>query len=119
MCPVLIASVFLTPATAETGALRVLPGSWRRACHFIDANHPAAPAGVIVDAQPGDVSLHYSDTMHAAPPPLAASADSYRISAVTGYVRAGVRPHGGRRHYNDVLLSNDDGQIDHMEKLTR
>lgn len=117
MCPVIIASTFLTPATAETGALRVLPGSWRTACHFIDANDPRAPKGIVVEAQPGDVSFHYGDTMHAAPPPATRAAGGYRISAVTGYVRDGVRPHGGRRHYNDVLLGNEDGQVDHMSKL--
>jgi hypothetical protein len=117
MCPVMIASVFLTPANAETGALRVLPGSWRYACHFVDAAHPAAPKGVIVEAEPGDVSLHYGDTMHAAPPPGKHGPGTYRISAVTGYVRDGVRPHGGKRHYNDVLLGNEDGQVDHMTKL--
>ncbi len=117
MCPLLIASVFLTRSTAETGALRVLPGSWRGASHFIDASHARAPEGVILEAQPGDVSLHYGDTMHAAPTPQGTGQGEYRISAVSAYVRAGARPHAGRRHYNDVLLSNEDGQIDHMEKL--
>jgi hypothetical protein len=117
MCPVMIASLFLTPATAETGALRVLPGSWRFACHFVDAGHRRAPEGVLLEAEPGDVSLHYGDTMHAAPPPARRGEGEYRISAVTGYVRPDVRPHGGRRHYNDVLLERDDGQVDHLGKL--
>ena len=117
MCPVMVASTFLTAASAKTGALRVLPGSWRYACHFIDANDPRAPTGMILDANPGDVSLHYGDTVHAAPPPQKRATGDYRISAVTGYVRDGVRPHGGRRHYNDVLLGNEDGQVDHMSVL--
>jgi len=116
MCPALVASVFLTPADEKTGALRVLPGSWNAACHFIDANHPSAPQGIVLEASPGDVSLHYTDTMHAAPPP-AADSGAFRISAVTGYVRQGVRPHGGKRHYNDVLLGSEDGQVEHMSKL--
>ena len=73
--------------------------------------------GMILDANPGDVSLHYGDTVHAAPPPQKRATGDYRISAVTGYVRDGVRPHGGRRHYNDVLLGNEDGQVDHMSVL--
>lgn len=116
MCPRLVASVFLTKADAETGALRALPGSWKSACHFIDASHPAAPKGVVLEAEPGDVSFHYSDTMHAAPPPDTNS-NGFRVSAITGYDRAGARPHGGTRNYNDVLLGNEDGQIDHMSKL--
>jgi hypothetical protein len=116
MCPVLIASVFLTPASPETGDLRMLPGSWQRGCGPVDARDPRAPKGVRFAAQPGDVSLHYGDTMHAAPPPERDDLDVYRISAVTGYSRPGARPHRGR-HYNEVLHRREDGQIEHLSKL--
>ncbi len=119
MCPVLIASVFLTPANPETGDLRVLPGSWRAACAPIDASHPSAPAGTRFDARPGDVSLHYSDTMHAAPEPARTDLDEYRISAVTGYARPGARHHQGARSYNDVLHRRSDGQIEHLSEVAR
>ncbi len=117
MCPLLIASVFLTPSSPDAGDLRFLPGSWRAGCGPIDPNHPKAPKGAIFLAQPGDVSLHYGDTMHAAPAP-AGSSGGYRISAVTGYTRPGTRPHRGK-HYNEVLHSRDDGQIEHLEKVAR
>jgi hypothetical protein len=116
MCPVLIASVFLTPATPETGELRMLPGSWQRGCGPIDARHPQAPRGACFAAAPGDVSLHYGDTMHAAPPPARSDLDTYRISAVTGYARSGARAHRGR-HYNEVLHRREDGQIEHLAKI--
>jgi len=116
MCPTLIASVFLTPATPETGELRMLPGSWQRGCGPIDARHPQAPRGVSFTAAPGDVSLHYGDTMHAAPPPTRNDLDTYRISAVTGYARAGARAHRGR-YYNEVLHRREDGQIEHLAKI--
>jgi hypothetical protein len=116
MCPVLIASVFLTPATPETGELRMLPGSWQRGCGPLDARDPRAPRGVSFAAAPGDVSLHYGDTMHAAPPPTRDDLDSYRISAVTGFARPGARAHRGR-HYNEVLHRREDGQIEHLSKL--
>ena len=54
-CPVLIASVFLTPANPETGELKMLPGSWDKGCAPIDASHPKAPRGVSFDGKPGDV----------------------------------------------------------------
>jgi hypothetical protein len=116
MCPVLIASVFLTPATPETGELRMLPGSWQRGCGPLDARDPRAPRGVSFAAAPGDVSLHYGDTMHAAPPPTRGDLDTYRISAVTGYARPGARAHRGG-HYNEVLHRREDGQIEHLSKL--
>jgi hypothetical protein len=116
MCPTLIASVFLTPATPETGELRMLPGSWQRGCGPIDARHPQAPRGVSFAAAPGDVSLHYGDTMHAAPPPERSDLATYRISAVTGYTRPGARAHRGR-YYNEVLHRREDGQIEHLSEV--
>jgi hypothetical protein len=116
MCPVLIASVFLTPSTPETGDLRMLPGSWQAGCGPIDARHPRAPRGVSFAARPGDVSLHYGDTMHAAPPPERSDLAVYRTSAVTGYAREGVKPHRGRA-YNDVLHGREDGQVEHLARV--
>jgi len=116
MCPSLIVSVFLTPATPASGELRMLPGSWQRGCGPIDARHPQAPRGVSFAAAPGDVSLHYGDTMHAAPPPERDDLDTYRISAVTGYTRPGARSHRGR-YYNEVLHRREDGQIEHLAKV--
>jgi hypothetical protein len=116
MCPILVVSTYLTPATPETGELRMLPGSWQRGCGPIDARHPRAPRGVSFAARPGDVSLHYGDTMHAAPPPTRHDLDAYRISAVTGFAKPGARPHRGR-HYNEVLHRREDGQIEHLARI--
>jgi hypothetical protein len=118
MCPVLVASVFLTPSTPETGNLRMLPGSWRTGAGPVDARHPRAPKGVSLAAQPGDVSLHYGDTMHAAPPPERGDLEVYRVSAVVGFARPGVRPHRGR-HYNEVLHRREDGQVEHLAKVAQ
>jgi hypothetical protein len=116
LCPVLIASLFLTQSTPETGDLRMLPGSWNAGCGPIDARHPRAPKGVAFAAQPGDVSLHYGDTMHAAPPPERSDLDRYRVSAVVGFARPGVRPHRGS-HYNEVLHRREDGQVEHLARV--
>src|SRR5262245_43270847 len=116
MCPTLIASLFLTPSTPETGELRMLPGSWQHGCGPVDARDPRAPRGVSFAAAPGDVSLHYGDTMHAAPPPTRDDLETYRISAVTGFARPGARAHRGR-HYNEVLHRREDGQIEHLAKV--
>ena len=34
-----------------------------------------------------------------------------------GFQREGSFNHRGERHYNDVLLGSDDGQIEHMTKV--
>lgn len=117
MCPVLLASVYLTAASPETGELRFLPGSWSRTCGFMEATDPKAPRGVGFRAQPGDVSIHYGDVMHAAPPPTRSDLDGYRISAVTGFAHPASRNHRGEGSYNDVLHQREDGQIEHLAKV--
>ena len=80
------------------------------------ARTAARRATVSFAAAPGDVSLHYGDTMHAAPPPERDDLDTYRISAVTGYTRPGAHSHRGR-YYNEVLHRREDGQIEHLSEL--
>lgn len=115
MCPVIIFTICLTSGSAEAGELRVLPGSWTGSYGFIDANHERAPRGVSLDVEAGDVSLHYGDLMHAAPPPT--GPDPHRISVLMAFVPEGARPHRGVRSYNDVLLQQNDGQVEHLSKL--
>ncbi len=117
MCPVLLASVYLTPANPETGELKMLPGSWQSSCGYLDANDPKAPRGASFSARPGDVSLHYGDSMHVAPPPTRSDLDAYRISAVTAWERPDAFNHRGANDYNDVLHRRDDGQIEHLTRV--
>ncbi|MDX1649051.1 MAG: phytanoyl-CoA dioxygenase family protein, partial [Myxococcota bacterium] len=117
MCPVLIASVFLTPATPETGELRFLPGSWRGTFGFHEATDARAPRGVAFRLGPGDVTVHYGDGMHAAPPPTRTDLPEYRISATTGFARPDARHHRGDGSYNDVLHQRADGRIEHLTRV--
>lgn len=117
ICPVVICSVYLTPANRETGGLAFLPGSHRRGCGYMDAT-AEPPRAVHFAARPGDVTIHYGDVMHAAPPPRAASGP-WRISAITGFARPDARPHRGQRSYNDVLHQRDDGQIEHLTRVAK
>jgi hypothetical protein len=116
MCPVVIVSTYLTPANAATGELRFLPGSHTRACGFVDARDPRAPRGVSFDAQPGDVSVHFGDVMHAAPPPARGDLAGYRVSAITGFAPPSARVHRGKS-YNEALHRRDDGQIEHLTRV--
>lgn len=115
MCPVLIVSIFLYPSRPETGELKMLPGSHDSSYGFIDPNDPEAPRGVSLAADAGDVSLHYGDIMHAAPPPTGAG--PYRQCLLTAFARPDAYNHRGDHSYNDVLLSRDDGQVEHLAKV--
>jgi ectoine hydroxylase-related dioxygenase (phytanoyl-CoA dioxygenase family) len=86
MCPLLICSTFLTPVNPDVGDLVFLPGSHRTSCGYMDPT--VAPTNAVhVVAEPGDLSLHYSDLMHAAPPLATTTASRattrFSISATT------------------------------------
>lgn len=118
MCPILIFTLCLTDGSAEAGELRALPGSHRGTHPFMDARDPRAPRGVSLDAAAGDVSLHYGDVMHAAPPPTSAEGP-HRVSALIAWIPAGARHHRGERAYNDALLGREDGQVEHLEDVIK
>ena len=65
------------------------------------------------------MSVHYGDTVHAAPPPTVPDRDQYRISAVVGFTRRGARNHRGGGSYNDALHQRDDGQIEHLDAVAK
>jgi len=117
MCPVLIFSIYLAPSRPETGELRMLPGSHEASLGFFEATDPRAPRGVGLAADRGDVTLHYGDIMHAAPPPTGAG--PFRKCILVSFARADAYNHRGESSYNDVLLSRDDGQVEHLAKVAR
>lgn len=112
-CPTVIVTVCLTSGTPEAGELRVLPGSHQGGFPFVDGRDVAAPTGVPLRVRAGDVSLHYSDLMHASLPPTSTEGP-HRISALLAYVPADGGHHRGERHYNDVLLGGEGGQVAHL-----
>jgi len=120
MCPTLLCSIYLTPATPETGELVMLPGSKQRSAVQVgDTRDPRSPRGAHFRAQAGDVSLHYGDTLHAAPPPTRDDLAQYRVSAVLGFGRPGAAHHRGESSYNAVLHQRADGQIEHLAKRAK
>jgi hypothetical protein len=117
-CPMLICSTFLTPVNMDVGDLVFLPGSHRSSCGYMDPT--CAPQNSVhVVADPGDFTVHYSDVMHAAPPPRRRDRAQYRISAVTDYGRRNARNHRGAQSYNEVLHQREDGQIEHLASVAK
>ncbi len=111
-CPTAIVSVYLTEATPASGELVFLPGSRHTAFNAHDPQCRGDLPAAHFHALPGDVTFHYGDTVHAAPPPSDSGRASYRISAILGYARPDARHHRGEGSYNDVLHQRDDGRVD-------
>lgn len=116
MCPTAVQSIFLGPNTPEAGEIRFLPGSWQTSLAFAEGGADSAPKGVAPPAEPGDVTFHYGDGLHVAPPPTGTEGP-FRSCVLIGYQRVGAHHHLGGRHYNDVLLGSEDGQIEHMSQV--
>ena len=113
MCPCVVMSIYVSEGNAATGELRVLPGSHRTSAPFID-ERTGGNLGIGVPMNPGDVSVHITDVMHASMPPTSV-AGPHRVAVLLGFTRPISHTHDdGLRHYNDALLGSDDGQISRL-----
>lgn len=115
-CPRYVMTICLTDGAPAAGELRFLPGSHRFSHPFIDGRDDAAPRGVSVPVTAGDMTIHIGDVMHVSMPPTS-DAGPHRISVLMGFASPTARHHRGERHYNDVLLGADDGQVAHLADL--
>jgi ectoine hydroxylase-related dioxygenase (phytanoyl-CoA dioxygenase family) len=112
-CPAIVMTICLTTGAPEAGELRFLPGSHRGSYPFVDGSDTRAPRGVSVPVTAGDVTIHATDVMHASMAPTSATGP-HRISVLMAWVPPEAGHHRGGRHYNDVLLDGDDGQVEHL-----
>jgi ectoine hydroxylase-related dioxygenase (phytanoyl-CoA dioxygenase family) len=112
-CPSVVMTICLNDGSAAAGELRALPGSHLTSFPFMDGTAEDAPRGVSLDVSRGDVTIHYTDVMHASMPPTRDSGP-HRISVLLSFTQPSARHHRGEGHYNDVLLGADDGQVAHL-----
>lgn len=111
MCPLLQAGIQLDPANAANGQLQLLAGSHRYAKHWVAWGEEGELPVVALETRPGDLTLHYGDTMHSTPAPTAD--DAGRRALYYKFARPKtfewIPP---RCHYNDVLFrSQPDGRV--------
>ena len=69
MCPLIQAGVQLDHANPANGQLLVLAGSHRYTKHWCDWGGEGGLPVVAFETEPGDLTVHYGDTMHTTPPP--------------------------------------------------
>jgi hypothetical protein len=111
MCPLIQAGVQLDPANAANGQVLLLAGSHRYNKHAIEWGEESGLPVVALETRPGDLTLHYGDTMHGTPPPTSDDAGRrvlyYKFAEPKTF--AWIPPHC---HYNDVLFQVDaSGQV--------
>jgi len=106
MCPLIQAGIQLDRANAANGQLLVLAGSHRYTKHWLAWGEEGELPVVALETEPGDLTLHYGDTMHTTPPPTADDAGRralyYKFAEPKTF--AFVPAHC---HYNDALFRPD------------
>jgi len=106
MCPFVQTGIQLDYANAANGQLLVLAGSHRYNNHWIGWGEEGGLPLVAIETEPGDLTVHYADTLHTTPPPTAPDAGrrvlyiKYAEPKTFAWVPAGC-------HYNDALFHAD------------
>jgi hypothetical protein len=106
MCPLIQAGVQLDHANPANGQLLLLAGSHRYTKHWYAWGAETDLPAVALETEPGDLTVHYGDTMHTTPPPTADGAGRralyFKFSEphTFDWVPAGC-------HYNDALFRAD------------
>lgn len=112
MCPLIQVGVQLDHANPVNGQLLVLAGSHRYSKHWIAWGEEADLPVVAFETEPGDVTVHFGDTMHTTPAPTGENAGrrvlyyKFATQKTFDWVPAGC-------HYNDALFSIQDGKVSH------
>lgn len=111
MCPLIQLGIQLDEASAANGQVKFLAGSHRHSNHVLEMGQEDGLPVVALDTAPGDVTLHYGDTLHCTPAPTGARANrkvlyyKFEKPAMFDSIPAG-------RHYNDLLFSaGNDGRV--------
>jgi hypothetical protein len=111
MCPLVQAGIQLDHANPANGQLLVLAGSHRYTKHWIQWGEERDLPAVALETEPGDLTIHYGDTMHTTPPPTADGAGRralyYKFAEPKTFDL--VPAHA---HYNDALFrAEPDGRL--------
>jgi hypothetical protein len=116
-CPMLNVGIQLDAATAAAGQLHMVAGSHRGTSRLpSDADAARLPV-VAITTEPGDVTVHFGHTLHAAPPPADRGAAGRRALYVSFVPPLTFEMIGPGHGYNDVLFTRDEGHVRHIDEL--
>jgi hypothetical protein len=116
-CPMLNIGIQLDAATAASGQLLVLAGSHRGTSRLPGPNETDGLPVVALTTEPGDVTVHFGHTLHAAPPPTDPSAAGRRALYLSYVPPLTFEMIGPGQGYNDVLFTRDAGHVQHVDAL--
>lgn len=115
LCPCILIGIQLDDANEEAGQLHFLAGSRERTCPP-SLSLESEDKAVALSTRAGDCTIHFGDTLHAAPGPTGRSG---RRTLYLQYYAPGVFekiPPG--KGTNDVLAGHADGRIRSVQEIT-
>ncbi len=117
-CPMLNVGIQLDAATADTGQLEMIPGSHRGTSRLPSAREAARHRVVALTTEPGDVTVHFGHTLHAAPPPRDPQASGRRALYLSFVPPLTFEMVGPGQGYNDVLFTRSGGRVQHVDQFS-
>ncbi len=117
-CPMLNVGIQLDAATPETGQLEMIAGSHRGTSRLPRTKEAADLPVARLTTEPGDVTVHFGHTLHAAPPPSRSNGTGRRALYLSFVPPRTFEMVGPGQGYNDVLFTRDAGRVRHVDQLT-
>ena len=117
-CPMLNVGIQLDPATPRQRTAADDPGLAPR--HLPAAGRPRGAAASRRRArttEPGDVTVHFGHTLHAAPPPEDPHASGRRALYLSFVPPLTFEMVGPGQGYNDVLFTRSEGRVQHVDQF--
>jgi ectoine hydroxylase-related dioxygenase (phytanoyl-CoA dioxygenase family) len=116
-CPMLNVGIQLDPATAGTGQLQMIAGSHLGTSRLPRPKEAAGLTVAELSTEPGDVTVHFGHTLHAAPPPTDPGAQGRRALYLSFVPPLTFETVGPGQGYNDVLFTRSAGRVQHVDQL--
>jgi hypothetical protein len=109
LCPSVAVGIQLTAASPETGCFEAVPGTHGASCRVPTAEDLLTGPHLLVPTEPGDVTVHIADLMHASPRPTGSG--GRRTIYVTFHPPSLFEHVGPGEAYNDVVRRRTAGEI--------
>jgi hypothetical protein len=117
-CPMLNVGIQLDAATPESGQLEMVAGSHRGTSRLPRQMEATGLPVARITTEPGDVTVHFGHTLHAAPPPIRRRGPGRRALYLSFVPPRTFEMVGPGQGYNDVLFTRDEGRVRHVDQLT-
>ncbi len=95
----------------------MIPGSHRGTSRLPGPRQAAVLPVVPLSTEPGDVTVHFGHTLHAAPPPADLGASGRKALYLSFVPPITFEMVGPGQGYNDVLFTRHDGRVRHVDQL--